>query len=524
MIDRRGMMKAAGAALALPSIVRAQSSRLLKFVPSVDLAILDPIVTTAQITLIHGNAVFDTLYGLNAHYQVKPQMVEGHVSDDGGRVWTLTLREGLRFHDNEPVRGRDVVVSLRRWGMQDAFGKTLFGAIDELMAPDDRTIRFHLKSPFPLLPAALGKPGSNLPAIMPERLALTPPNKPVAEMVGSGPFRFVANEWVSGSRVVYERFAGYVPRQGNEGFVAAPKIAHFDRVEWTIIPDEATATNALRAREVDWRDWISNDFVPVLRADPNLVVMPGAVPNMSLMIVNQLQKPFDNAAIRRAVLSAINQEDFMIAVSGADRSFWRTGTGMFNSASPMANNAGIEAMTSPRDIGRARRAIVDAGYTNEPVVLFDPADSPGLHGQTLVGADLLSKLGMKVELRTMDWGTLVQRRNNQEAPDKGGWSVLLLGLSVFNGFDPASNYALRGAGRDGWFGWPTSARLEELRSAWLATGDLSQQREICRQMQLRAFQDVPCMPLGEYNQINAYHRSLIGVPGEFPLFYNVRRG
>jgi peptide/nickel transport system substrate-binding protein len=385
MIDRRGMMKAAGAALALPSVVSAQSSRLLKFVPSVDLAILDPIVTTAQITLIHGNAVFDTLYGLNARYQVKPQMVEGHVSDDGGRVWTLTLREGLRFHDNEPVRGQDVVVSLRRWGMQDAFGKTLFAAIDELTAPDDRTIRFRLKSLFPLLPAALGKPGSNLPAIMPARLALTPPNKPVAEMVGSGPFRFVANEWVSGSRVVYERFAGYVPRQGNEGFVAAPKIAHFDRVEWTIIPDEATATNALHTREVDWRDWISNDFVPELRADPNLVVMPGAVPNMSLMIANQLQKPFDSAAIRRAVLSAINQEDFMIAVSGADRSFWRTGTGMFNSVSPMANNAGIEAMTSPRDIGRARQAIVDAGYTNEPVVLFDPADFPGLHGQSDVG-------------------------------------------------------------------------------------------------------------------------------------------
>jgi peptide/nickel transport system substrate-binding protein len=510
--------------LAAPSIVRAQAARPLRFVPQVDLAVLDPIVTTAQITLIHGNAVFDTLYGLDARYRVQPQMVEGHVAEADGRLWTLTLRPGLRFHDNEPVLGRDVVASLRRWGAQDTLGRTLFAAVDELSAPDDRTVRFRLKSPFPLLPAALGKPGSNLPCIMPERLALTPPNKPVAEMIGSGPFRFVANEWLAGSRVVYERFAGYVPRQGSAGFTAAPKVAHFDRVEWRIIPDEATASAALQAGEVDWRDWISNDFVPVFRRDGNLVVKPGSVPNMSIMVVNHLHKPFDNPLIRQTVMSVIDQADFMVAAAGSDSSFWRTGTGMFNSASPMANDAGLEAVTGPRDLARARQLIVQAGYAGEPVVIFDPADFAGLHALTLVGADLLDRLGMKVSLQTMDWGTLVQRRGNQEAPDKGGWSALFLGLTAFNGFDPASNYALRGAGRSGWFGWPTSPRLEELRTSWLATDDVARQQAICRDMQKQAFQDVPYLPLGEYSQIGAHRRSLVGVPGEFPLFYNVHWG
>ncbi len=189
-MKRRTLLKAmvAGtAALAAPRITRSQGTRTLKFVPYVDLAILDPMINTASQTRTHGYLVFDTLYGTDANYRPQPQMAEGHTIEDGGKLWTLRLREKLRFHDGEPVRGRDVVASIRRWASQDEAGRTLLALADEITAPSDRTVRFRFKQPFAMLPEALGKIAPRMPCIMPERLAATPPTKPVPELIGSGP-------------------------------------------------------------------------------------------------------------------------------------------------------------------------------------------------------------------------------------------------------------------------------------------------------------------------------------------------
>src|SRR5437879_4834751 len=106
------------------------------------------------------------------------------------------------------------------------------GRVHELSAPDDRTVRWRLKAPFPLLPLALGKVGAIVAFIMPERLALTDSTLPVKELIGSGPFRFQADQHVPGSRLVYSRFENYVPRpSGTPSQLAGPKVAHFDRVE-----------------------------------------------------------------------------------------------------------------------------------------------------------------------------------------------------------------------------------------------------------------------------------------------------
>jgi peptide/nickel transport system substrate-binding protein len=148
------------------------------------------------------------------------------------------------------VLARDCVASIRRWAARDSFGQTLLAVTDELSGVDDRTIRFRLKHLFPLLADALGKPGSNIGAMMPERLANTDPFKQVTEMVGSGPFQFKADERVPGARVVYERNADYVPRpDGVASFTAGPKIAYFDRVEWQVIPDAGNR----RGRVAEWR-------------------------------------------------------------------------------------------------------------------------------------------------------------------------------------------------------------------------------------------------------------------------------
>ena len=521
-LRRRTLMASGLAALARPAI--AQPARVLRFIPEGDVAVLDPIWTTATVTRNHGYLVFDTLYGQDDAFQVQPQMVAGHTVEADGKIWRLILRDGLRFHDGEPVRAQDVVPSIRRFAARDAFGRALMEATDELTAADDRTVQFRLKRPFPLLPAALGKTGTSMPCIMPERLARTDANTQVTEVVGSGPYRFLASERVPGSLVAYERFGGYVPRpDGPASFTAGPKRAWFDRVEWQVIPDAGTAANALASGEVDWWQSPTPDLQGMLRGKPGIatqVLDPGG--GLGCLRFNHLYPPFDNAAVRRALLGAVDQTEVMTAVAGDERALWKDHVGVFSPGTPMATDVGTDAVVGRRDFAAVRRALAAAGYAGEKVTFLDPTDYPATHAMALVMADAFTKCGLNVDLVSTDWGTLVQRRSSRKPPAEGGWNVFVTYLNGTNNLDPASQLGLRGNGDGAWFGWATAPRLEELRARWFEAPDLAAQQRICAEIQRQFFVDVPYLPLGAYYEATAT-RGLQGMRMGFPQFYDVQR-
>ena len=520
MVSRRTFLAATASALAAPAI--AQPAKLLRFIPEGDPAVIDPIWTTATVTRNHGYLVFDTLYGQAADYAIQPQMVAGHTIEDDGKRWRLTLRDGLRFHDGEPVRAADCIASIRRFAARDAFGKALMDATDAMSAASDTVIEFRLKTPFPLLPNALGKTGTSMPCMMPERLAKTDQNVQVTEMVGSGPFRFKADERVPGALVVYERNRDYVPRpDGSPTFTAGPKIVHYDRVEWRVIPDPATAANAIVNGEVDWWQASTPDLLPVLRAKAGMkleVLDPGGA--LGCLRFNELFPPFDNAAIRRALLGAIDQDEVMQAVAGDDRSLWKDHVGLFSPDTPMATTEGTDVLVGKRDFARVRDELKKAGYKGEKVVLLDPTDYPNTHPMVLVCADAFQKAGVNVDVAASDWGTVVQRRASRKPPDQGGWNVFFTYLNGTNNFDPASHLGLRGNGDQAWFGWPRAPELEALRSQWFAAPDLAAQKQVCAAMQRAFFQDPTYIPLGAYYDTTAY-RGIKGVRTGFVQFYGV---
>lgn len=524
-MQRRQFLATTAATLAAPSIARAQGKSVLKIIPEGDLAILDPVFTTATVARNHGYAVFDTLYGQDAEYNIQPQMVDGHVVSNDGLQWDLTLRDGLKFHDNTPVLARDCVASIRRFAVRDAFGQALMAATDELSAPDDKTIRFRLKKKFPLLPNALGKTGTPMPCMMPERLALTDPNKQVTEMVGSGPFRFVASERVPGSRVVYEKFAGYVPRRdGPATFTAGPKVVHFDRVEWHVIPDSSTAVAALINGEVDWAQSPATDLMEMMAKTGKLTIAPlDPAGGIAVMRFNTLHPPFDNPAIRRALLGAVDQAEFMTAAAGDDRSLWKDRVGVFSPGTPMDSDAGMAVLTGKRDLAKVRADLIAAGYKGERVTMLGAVDYPATNGLALVGADLLKKVGMNVDYQAVDWGTTIQRRANKGAPDKGGWNIFYTYLTGTNNFDPAGHLGVRANGDAAWFGWPHSPKLEALRADWLDAPDLATQKKICAELQLQFFQDAPHLPLGCLYAPTVFAKNLRVQRNGFVQFYDVKR-
>ena len=519
-MQRRSFLAASAATLAAPRLARAGGAQVLRFVPQTDLAVLDPVWTTTYQSRDHGYMVFDTLFGMDSSYAASPQMAEGAVAGDGGKSWRITLRPGLRFHDDTPVLARDCVASIRRWGARDPFGQAVMAAADEVAAPDDRTIALRMKAPFPLLPDALAKTPPSMCPIMPERLALTDPFKQVTEMVGSGPFRFKADERVPGSLVVYERFDGYVPRPaGTPDWTAGPKVVHLDRVEWHIIPDASTAAGALGRGEVDW--WLSpdTDLLPVLRRDAGLVVRQNDPTGLiGTMRLNHLQPPFDNPALRRAVLSGVVQADFMQAVAG-DPANWRDGVGVFCPGTPLASGAGMAAMTG--DLTRARAAVATSGYAGERVVVLGASDIASSKATSDVGQDLLRRLGLNVDYQVSDWGTIVQRRAKMDPVAAGGWSVYHTYWSGLDQFTPATHAFLRGNGRNAGPGWPTSPVLEALRANWFAAPDLAAQKAVAASMQRQAFVDVPYIPLGQTLASTAFRKGVQGVLRGLPVFWNI---
>ena len=510
------------ATLARPAILRAESATTLKVIPYADLALLDPAVS-AFITRNHVLMVFDTLFGVDEAGTVQPQMLDGYTTEPDGLTWVLTLRPGLMFHDGTPVLARDCVASIKRWWVNDAFGQALAAATAEVSAPDDNTIRFRLKAPFHLLPDALAHPTNTMAAVMPERLATTPATSRLTEMVGSGPFRYIAAERVPGARNHYARFEGYKPRQGTPSFTAGPRIAYFDRVEWITTPDPATQIAALRAGEVDYVEQPLMDLVPSLRANRSLQVSVVETKGLiGFLRFNFLFPPFDNPAIRRVVLKAVNQREFMEAVVGGAAPF-DSQCGIFTTGTDMANDAGMEMLSGRHEIAQLKRELVAAGYAGEKIIYLEPTDVPRIDAIAEVGADMLRKIGMNVDVIATDWGTTVQRSVSRQSPEKGGWHMF---AAFSGGYDMSSlgtHQLARGNGQGAYNGWPTLPKLEMIRDQWLAAPDAATQKALARDFQAQAMQDVPYLPLGSYQQPAAYKANLTDVPKGLVLFTGIRR-
>lgn len=525
MMHRRTLFGAgAGLALAAPALSQPARTATLRFVPQANLAALDPIWTTAIVTQMHGYHVYDTLYALDAQLRPQPQMAAGHETSADGRVWRITLREGLRFHDGEPVRAADCAASLARWAKRDPFGQILDSQVEAWRADGDRVLEVRLKRPFPLLLDALAKPDANVPFIMPERLARTDANTQVTEVVGSGPYRFLRGEFVSGSRVVYAKNDAYVPRGEPASGASGGKVAHFPRIEWHILPDPATAAAALQAGEVEWLEQPLSDLIPTLQRNRNIEIgVLNEAGLMSVMRLNHLQPPFNNVRVRQAVALAVDQSEYMRATLGDDRSVWRECRSLFPCGTPF----GVEDLSPlnapPRSLDRARAALAASGYGGERVVIINPTDFPLIapHGQ--ITADRLRRIGMNVELAETDWGTVVQRRVRTEPVERGGWSIFHTFGSSLAYLNPAVSSLVKGPGASGWFGWWENARAQELVNAWLDAPDAERQRTLANELNRLAQEEVATVPLGQFYARNAWRRSITGlVKGSMPYPWGVR--
>ena len=510
-------------ALAQPAI--GGKAVTIVHVPQGNLVTMDAVWTTAIVTRNAAAMVFETLYGRDEALNPKPQMVAGHTVEDNGLRWTMKLRDGLWFHDGTPVLARDCVASLKRWMKRDGIGQTIADRLDELSAPDDKTLVWRLKKPFSALPYALAKTQPT-PVIVPERLANLDAFKQLPDVVGSGPFRYVAGEYVSGHRAVFAKFDKYNPRPEPVSFAAGGYRVLVDRVEWRIIPDPATAAGALVAGEVDWLDSPLPDLLGMLKSKPGVEVAPIDIyGTFGCLRPNHLHGPTANAGVRRAMLAAIDQVDVMTAVMGGDPSLYHAPVGFYIPGTPSANDAGMDRVRKRPSKDQIRGMLKDAGYGGEKLVFMHPTDQVYYDAMSSVAVAAFREIGLNVEEQSTDWGTIVERRTSKEPLDKGGWSMFPLGAPAAEYRDPIFATNMRGNGAAAWFGWPTDPEMETMRTAWMDTTDPAEQKRLDAATQSRAFETVPFIPLGQYLPPAAFRKNLSGLlKGAVPVFWNVSKG
>ena len=228
-----------------------------------DLKIVDPIWTTALISVHHGYMIYDTLFALDDKLEVRPQMVDRHDVSPDKRTWTFVLRDGLAWHDGQPVTAEDCIASLKRWGARDTMGQKLLSFVAGFEAPDEKTIRMTLKEPYGLVLQTLAKPGANVPFMMPKRVADTDPNQQITDFTGSGPFTFRNQDWKAGEKAVYVKNPKYKPRSDPASGLAGAKVVKVDRVEWLWIADTQTQIDALTKGEIDYIEAPPHDLLPL---------------------------------------------------------------------------------------------------------------------------------------------------------------------------------------------------------------------------------------------------------------------
>ena len=485
--------------------------KVIRAVLHADVRVLDPHWTTATIAGIHGMLVYDTLFGNDRNLKPQPQMVGKYDVSPDKLTYTFTLRDGLKFHDGQPVTTKDVIPSIERWGKRDVVGQRLFGFVKTFAAVDDKTFRMELSKPYGMVLESLGKTGTSVPIIMREADAKTDPNTQIKEAIGSGPFKFAKDQWVPGSKAVYLKNADYVPRPGNEpaSFFAGSKFAGVDRLELVWISDPQTAMQALVNGEIDFYENPNIDFYPILeKAKGVKLESTGDIDSHQGMIrLNHLHPPFNNKKARQAMYLLVNQEDFLRAVVG-DPKYYRVCPSMITCGSPVSNDGGSQFFKE-HNAKKVLPLMKEAGYNGEPIVVLATTDHNTITPATQVLIQAMREAGLNVDAQAMDWGTTVTRRAKKDPPDKGGWNIFITTTSGISSSDPVLHTWIGAACDKGLFGWPCNAEIEALRDSYGFAQSMDEKKKIARDLQSLAMEEVAYIPFGQWNQLIGYRADRI---------------
>ena len=413
----------------------------------------------------------------------------------------------------------DCIASIKRWGSRDPLGRRLMQYVDTFKALNERTFEINLSRPYARVIASLGKVDANTPFMMKREHALIPSSNEITEVVGSGPFRFVADEWKPGERVAYVRNEAYVPRSEPASGTAGGKVAKVDRVEWIYYRKPRDARRALRKGKVDvWENPPPTETQRLERDDAITMASLDPIGLQGSIRINHQRPPFDDPKVRLAFLHAVDQREYLEAIIGAEERytvcpsfFTCTGTPVLDGSEPLANV----------DLEQAKALLKASSYDGKRVILMNPKDFPALTAAAKVTKRTLNRIGMKVRVDHVSWGELSERRTNRGK--RGGWHLFPTAFNGLTAASPLTNIGIR-TGKDAWFGWPSDPEASALIEAYAEASDTSAQRDALARLSARLFEVIPYVNVGQWSGPVAYRKNVSGLlTAPIPIYWNATK-
>lgn len=515
-----GLLLMTAALLASGAAAEAQTITAVMHAP---LRALDPVISTAYILRDYGYMVYDTLLAQDANGTPQPQMASWKVSPDG-KVYTFTLRDGLKWHDGKPVTAADCVASIKRWDQVDKMGQLMAGMMADMKVVDDKTFTMTFNEKTAIALAALSKPSGLAAFMMPKAVAETPVGTPITSTIGSGPFVFDAAEYKPGVQAVFDKFKGYVPRSEPPSGLAGGKVVKVDRVKWVNMPDPMTAVNALMSGEIDFLEQTPQDLLPMLKGNPDIKLDVYAKQgSQNLARMNFLQPPFNNLKIRQAAMLALGQQELLDAQVGANNKAGHTCAAVFGCGSVYASDYGADKVIKAQP-EKAKALLKEAGYDGTPVVLLAATDLASLVPMGPIYAAQLRAAGFNVKLESMDWASVVARRASKAPPSQGGWNMFGTTNVLPDVASPLGFIGVAAGGDSAWFGWPNVPAIEAARAKLARSSDPVESKKLADEIQKLVIDNVVMVPTGEFTNTTARRKVLSGqLDAAAPVFWNMTK-
>lgn len=499
----------AGFGLAAMAALPAAASSLRVQLPA-DIRSIDPGVNRDHNT---DGVVLHMVEGLIAYGEdslPKPLLAEKFEISGDGLSYTFTLRQGVKFHNGATLTSADVLWSWQRymdpktdWRCRSEFDGRGQVKVEQVSAPDARTVIFRLNKPSALFPASLARTDCAMTGIL-HKDSLKADGS-FDKPVGTGPFKF--GEWRRGEYVRLERFADYAALPGKIDGLGGAKRPLVDELRFLVVPDSATAKTALLRGDIDIVPDVANADIAELKKTDKVGL--SVVSHMGLVgLIIQTRDPvMGNVKLRRAIAAAIDTQELVAQITD--------GIGKPNQSIVPALSAyhgPVQKQGHAYDPAAAKKLLAEAGYKGEKIVMLANKRYPQSFDAAVVAQQMLKAAGINVEIEVLEWATQLDRYN------KGNYQIQAFPYS--GRLDPSLSFESMTGPKDKqprklW----DDAQVQALLEKSMAVADKNERQAIFDELHKRFIADVPMVML--YNgivggafgkRVKGYTSSLTSLP------------
>ncbi len=466
---------------------------------------LDEHQSTAELIAVLGYCAYEGLFTYDADYQPIPELVAEHTVSEDGLTHTMALRQGVMFHNGEPLTAADAIASVERWGRISGVGKRLMEKTAELAQVDDSTIEFRLNEPYGTILIALAH-NTQACTIHPKSILDAAGDEPMtdpAQYVGTGPYRLA--EWRRDAAMRFERFDDYQSAPGDvpNGY-GGRKYAYADAIEFIPVPDEAARVAGLQAGDYQLGLDIGNDQYEVLNGAPGIIAEILTPTNWDVFFLNWSSPLMSNLAMRQAVQAAFDHLPMLQSGRGGDE-FVRLDPGLMMQQTPWYSTAG-EEFYNVNDPDLARAKLEEAGYDGTPLRFMTTQEYSYMYGEAIVAQQQLEAVGITVDLQVTDWATVLERRAQPEE-----WDMFGTG----HGFVPDPSQISYVGQMNQYPGWWSSESSLELAAELLAESDFDTRKGVFDQIQEAHYTEIPAIKIGDSSNVSFRSDTVGGWDGQF---------